>query len=73
MPDEVLKVAVTGAVATLVMNRADASRLKQALDKSGITIPFPTSTQYHLEGGKPEKSPREKEDLPPPPGRDTSG
>lgn len=54
--------------------RADLLKgVKQALDKAGINIPFPTSTQYQAELPKRE-APAEDHGTPPPAsGRDSSG
>lgn len=56
--------------------RADLMKnVKQALDRAGITIPFPTATQYQVE--VPARDKRQAEEgetaLSPPAGRDTSG
>lgn len=56
--------------------RADLMKtVKQSFDRAGITIPFPTSTQYQVE--TPQRDKRQAEDgettLSPPAGRDTSG
>ncbi|ABI77432.1 transporter, small conductance mechanosensitive ion channel (MscS) family [Hyphomonas neptunium ATCC 15444] len=57
----------------MIQVRADLIKsIKQNFDSSGITIPFPTTTEYRME--KPEKAGAEApKDLPPPPSRDTSG
>ena len=61
------------ATPDLIQVSADLKKnIKQSFDSSGITIPFPTTTEYRME--KPEKTgPQKPNDLPPPPGRDTSG
>ncbi|PKP82163.1 MAG: hypothetical protein CVT79_07695 [Alphaproteobacteria bacterium HGW-Alphaproteobacteria-18] len=55
--------------------RADLIKsVKQNFDKSGITIPFPTAIEYQGELlAKETRTKTSGEDLPPPPGRDTSG
>lgn len=55
--------------------RADLLKgIKQSLDKAGITIPFPTSTQYQAELPKREAQAEDHETpLPPASGRDASG
>lgn len=60
----------------MIQVRADLLKdIKQALDKSGITIPFPTSTQYQMDMPAKEKQPEDDDrlTLSPPAGRDTSG
>lgn len=68
-----LRLRVWVATADLIQVRADLTKtIKQTFDASGITIPFPTATEYHAE--LPSKAASTTGgDLPPPEGRDTSG
>lgn len=61
------------ATPDLIQVSADLKKsVKQSFDSSGITIPFPTTTEYRME--KPESAaPKTPKDPPLPPERDTSG
>lgn len=68
-----LRLRVWVPTADFIQVRADLTKtVKQAFDASGITIPFPTATEYHAELPSRAGS-ANGGDLPPPEGRDTSG
>lgn len=62
------------ATPDMIQVRADLIKtIKQNFDRAGISIPFPTAIEYQGELLTKDAASKSAEDLPPLPGRDTSG
>ena len=62
------------ATPDMIQVRADLIKgIKQSFDQAGITIPFPTTTEYHSEMPSPAAATREPKEAPPLASRDPSG